>query len=106
MAAREKRIERMNTMPNIKIAELENKESAQRSGEQEEHKKVMQRFKTLATLPVIEMDEEGESEASRPSSNDDGWGRHSRQRSSSCAAKEPVIELDEMSSDRNHQSES
>ena len=97
MAAREKRIERMNTMPNIKIPEsnAQTQQNSSSSSTLEDHKRMVHRFKTLATLPVIEMEEDGESEDSHQKKTENGKAHHR------TLAKQPVIELDELKSEQN-----
>ena len=99
MAAREKRIERMNTMPNIKIPESnaqaqQNSSSSSSSSTLEDHKRMVHRFKTLATLPVIEMEEDGDSEDNHPKKTENVKAHHR------TLAKQPVIELDELKSEQ------
>ena len=99
MAAREKRIERMNTMPNIKIPETIGE--SQQNSILEDHKKMVHRFKTLPTLPVIEMEEDGDSDdGHQQRTGGNRRGSHHRKEE-----KKPVIELDELKSEQN-QSES
>ena len=102
MAAREKRIERMNTMPNIKIPDVGGGDDAKTSSVVEDHKRMVQRFKTLATLPVIEVDEDGYSDDGSQVKKEGGTKRsHHRKMTND----EPVIELDELKSEH-HQSDS
>ncbi len=94
MRAREKHIERINTMPNIKIAEtdLDKKEK----GFPDYHtKKMMERVKTLATLPALPVIDSAESNPMSASQVVAGSSHfHS-------VANIPVLELDENSSDNN-----
>ena len=99
MAAREKRIERMNTMPNIKISETIGE--SQQNSILEDHKKMVHRFKTLATLPVIEMEEDGDSD----DGHQERTGGNRRGSQHRKEEKRLVIELDELKSEQN-QSES
>ena len=97
MAAREKRIERMNTMPNIKIPEsnAQTQQNPFSSSTLEDHKRMVHRFKTLATLPVIEMEEDCDSEDSHQKKTENGKAHHR------TLAKLSVIELDELKSEQN-----
>ena len=99
MAAREKRIARMNTMPNIKIPGI--KEQKEQNTIQDDHTKMVHRFKTLATLPVLEMEEDGDSDDShQPRTVNIKTDNHH------CNTEnQSVMEMDELNSEQN-QSES
>ena len=103
MAAREKRIERMNTMPNIKIPDTAAEK--QQNSILDDHKKMVHRFKTLATLPVMEMEEDGDSDDGHQQKRTDSSKSQKGQSHHRKEEKKPVIELDELKSEQN-QSES
>ncbi len=90
--AREKRmIERMNTMPNIKIS-INGESSSSPVDNVANHKRMVERFKTLATLPVKEMEEWTEEISSQ--------GKTERTYVHSMDVI-PVLEMEELHSDNN-----
>ncbi len=93
MRAREKHIERINTMPNIKIAETDIDKKDKSFPDY--HKKMMERVKTIATIPALPVIDSGEFNSRSVNQVVAGSSTfHS-------VANIPVLELDENSSDNN-----
>ncbi len=92
--AREKRmIERMNTMPNIKISMNGESSGSSPVDNVVNHKRMVERFKTIATLPVREMEEWTEEISSQ--------GKTERTYVVRDMDVIPVLEMEELHSENN-----